>query len=122
MSRKTLQRKQDFKQETFPDGSFTVISGYSDSSKVYRVQKLSYEAAKEGTENQTLLLDKNGNWRNFNMTSCNVLPRLKEVRIGWKFGLYEYGKTSIFEDGHTTGVWVVEVLEDLGNFEGVSAS
>jgi hypothetical protein len=77
MSRKTLQRKQDFKQETFPDGSFTVISGYSDSSKVYRVQKLSYEAAKEGTENQTLLLDKNGNWRNFTMTSCNVLPRLK---------------------------------------------
>lgn len=46
-------------------------------------------------------LDVHGCWRNIKVTSIKTWKRRPEIEVHWKYGLYEYGVTTITANGQT---------------------
>lgn len=73
--------------------------------KEYRLLTLAECKALHG---HALVLDRNGRVARVAITSVKTWKTRPDVRIGWKFGLYEYGNDLITSDSDNT-FFVMEV-------------
>ena len=79
---------------------YLVKSGYSKDKTVYQFTGLTLENWKTRPANSELMaVDKNENLRRVRMTSVKTWKTRQDIRIGWKYGLYEYGYTTITDSG-----------------------
>jgi hypothetical protein len=77
-----------------------VQSGYSKDKTVYQFTGLTLDNWRTLPDNCELMaLDKNEKLRRVKMTSVKTWKTRSDVRIGWKYGLYEYGYTTLTADG-----------------------
>ena len=82
----------------------TLKSGYSRSKAHYTFTPLTLQNWNRRPANaQLMAIDRNGALRNVKLTSAKTWKRRSDIEIHWKYGLYEYGYTTITEDGQKDG-------------------